>query len=193
MVSRSVAPCCVPSIVRRPRAHVVIASAATVHRRCGGHMVALRHGRRRGHSGDESAGEPERPSRQSVCCRTEDVALTCAMQQAGMTTGMGDIVALDRRDDGFAGTARSDGDGWHSLARAAVSPTSRRSPIATECICLKSCRGKPLVVFRAGKRDVESGCLGTAPAAARAPIPIAATGAAEVLPNPSARAVPDGP
>ena len=39
----------------------------------------------------------------------------------------------------------------------------RVSPIAAECIYRKSCRGNPLVVFRAGKHevDVESGCLGT--------------------------------
>ena len=77
----------------------------------------------------------------------------------------------------------------HGRKRAVL----RTSPIPAERIYPKSCRGKALVVFRAGKRDVENGCLGAAPAAARAPIPIAATGAAKVLPNPSARASPDGP
>lgn len=70
---------------------------------------------------------------------------------------------------------------------------SRTSPIAAERIYPKSRRGKLLVVFRAGKRDVESGCLGTAPAAVRAPMLIAATGATTVLLNRPERASPDGP
>ena len=68
---------------------------------------------------------------------------------------------------------------------------SRTSPIAAERIYPNSCRGRPLVVFRAGNRDIESGCLGTA--AARAPMLIAATGATTVLPNRRERASPDGP